>query len=102
MAGVEREFGRSREIMKWHPSSLLPRARSRALIPFPFPFERLPRRLSFSQLTKKILGTLFFVLHDYNVKLGNFLGTRFFLEEILNVLLFTFFVAAAHFHLGGS
>ena len=26
------------------PSSLLPRARSRALIPFPFPFERLPRR----------------------------------------------------------
>ena len=28
------------------PSSLLPRARSRALIPFPFPFERLPRRLS--------------------------------------------------------
>ena len=24
---------------------LLPRARSRALIPFPFPFERLPRRL---------------------------------------------------------
>ena len=27
------------------PSSLLPRAWSRALIPFPFPFERLPRRL---------------------------------------------------------
>ena len=27
------------------PSSLLPRARSRALIPFPFPFERLPHRL---------------------------------------------------------
>ena len=27
------------------PSSLLPRVRSRALIPFPFPFERLPRRL---------------------------------------------------------
>ena len=26
----------------------------------PFPFERLPCRLSFSQLTKKILGTLFF------------------------------------------
>ena len=40
--------------------SLLPRARSRALIPFPFPFIRLPRRLSFSQLTKKKLGTLFF------------------------------------------
>ena len=46
--------------MKWHPSSLLPRARSRALIPFLFPFERLPRRLRFSQLTKKILGTLLF------------------------------------------
>ena len=27
------------------PSSLLPRAWSRALIPFPFLFERLPRRL---------------------------------------------------------
>ena len=27
------------------PSSHLPRARSRALIPFSFPFERLPRRL---------------------------------------------------------
>ena len=27
------------------PSSLLPRAWSRALIPFPFPFELLPRRL---------------------------------------------------------
>ena len=27
------------------PSSLLPRAWSRALIPFPFPFECLPRRL---------------------------------------------------------
>ena len=28
------------------PSSLLPRAWSRALIPFPFPFERLSRRLA--------------------------------------------------------
>jgi len=28
------------------PSFLLPRAWSRALIPFPFPFERLPRRLA--------------------------------------------------------
>ena len=28
------------------PSSLLPRARSRALIHYPFPFERLPRRLT--------------------------------------------------------
>ena len=27
------------------PSSLLPRVWSRALIPFPFPFQRLPRRL---------------------------------------------------------
>ena len=31
------------------PSSLLPRARSRALIPFPFPFERLPRGLGIAQ-----------------------------------------------------
>ena len=28
------------------PSSLLPRAWYRALTPFPFPFERLPRRLT--------------------------------------------------------
>ena len=28
-------------------SSLLPRGWSRALIPFPFPFDRLPRRLEF-------------------------------------------------------
>ena len=31
------------------PSSLLPRAWSRAPIPFPFPFERLPRRLTGTQ-----------------------------------------------------
>ena len=36
------------------PSSLLPHAWSRALIPFPFPFERLPRRLmQLSQLRAK-------------------------------------------------
>ena len=36
------------------PSSLLPRTWSRALIPFPFPFERLPRRLmQLSQLRAK-------------------------------------------------
>ena len=34
-----------RAFLQGFPSSLLPRARSRALIPFPFPFERLPRRL---------------------------------------------------------
>ena len=34
-----------RACLQGFPSSLLPRARSRALIPFPFPFERLPRRL---------------------------------------------------------
>ena len=86
------------------PSSLLHRARSRALIPFPFPFEHLLRRLTFSRLTEKKLGTLFFftvVLHDYNMKLRNFLGTRF-LEEMLNEFLFTFLFAAAYFHLGGS
>ena len=37
-------FGRASEKGK-EPSALLPRARSRVLIPFPFPFERLPRRL---------------------------------------------------------
>ena len=43
------EFGRGRACGARKgeriPSSLLPRAWSRALIPLPFPFERLPRRL---------------------------------------------------------
>ena len=74
----------------------------------PLPFRTPATQAKFFPINKKKLGTLFFVhfftvvLHDYNVKLRNFLGTRFFLEEILNVLLFTVFVAAAHFHLGGS
>ena len=34
-----------RACLQGFPSSLLPRARSRALIPFPFPFDCLPRRL---------------------------------------------------------
>ena len=38
------------------PSSLLPSARSRALIPFPFPFERLPRRLA--KLGKGMLSSV--------------------------------------------
>ena len=74
----------------------------------PFPFRTPATQAKFLPINKKKkLGTLFFVhfftvvLHDYTVKLRNFLGTRFFLEEILNVLLFTVFVAAAHFHLGG-
>ena len=46
---AKEEFGRAREKGK-EPSSLLPRARSRALIPFPFPFERLPRRLPLSKV----------------------------------------------------
>ena len=37
------------------PSSLLPRAWSRALIPFPFPFERLPRRLKRQSLSTAVL-----------------------------------------------
>ena len=37
---------RGRKERNAFPSSLLPRAWSRALIPFPFPFESLPRRLS--------------------------------------------------------
>ena len=71
--------------------SLLPRARSRALIPFPFPFIRLPRRLSFSQLTKKKkLGTLFFCsflyrcfarLHGETQKLARYTFFFFFLRK---------------------
>ena len=41
------------------PFSLLPRAWSRALIPFPFPFERLPRMLlsrTLEGLDEKIEG----------------------------------------------
>ena len=48
---AKEEFGRAREKGK-EPSSLLPRARSRALIPFPFPIERLHRRLPLSKVTK--------------------------------------------------
>ena len=105
MAGVEREFGRAREIMKWH--SLLPpptRAVSRPNS-LPLPFRTPATQAKFFPINKKKLGTLFFVhfftvvLHDYNVKLRNFLGTLFF-EEMLNVFLLTFFFAAAHFHLG--
>ena len=110
MAGVEREFGRASEIMKWHP--LLPpptRAVSRPNS-LPLPFRTPATQAKFFPINKKKnLARFFFVhfftvvLHDYNVKVRNCLGTRFFfLEEILNVLLFTFFVAAAHFHLGGS
>ena len=44
--GAKEGEGRARkEGGKPPPSSLLPRAWSRVLIPFPFPFERLPRRL---------------------------------------------------------
>ena len=38
------------------PSSLLPRASSRALIPFPFLFERLPRRLTHIFLYCSFIG----------------------------------------------
>ena len=46
------------------PSSPLPRAWSCALIPFPFPFERLPRKLSVShkkaKTRKRKVGNLWF------------------------------------------
>ena len=38
------------ELIKCQSSTLLPRAWSRALIPFPFPFEPLPRRLRTGRL----------------------------------------------------
>ena len=43
--GAREHVGRAREKGK-EPSSLLPRAWSRALVPFPFPFERPPRKLT--------------------------------------------------------
>ena len=45
VAGVKRGRGRGNLGARGKQESLLPRAWSRALIPFPFPFERLPRRL---------------------------------------------------------
>ena len=54
VAGVEREKGNffAREGESYpSPSSLLPPAWSRALIPFPSPFERLPRRLKRQSLS---------------------------------------------------
>ena len=49
VAGVKRGRGNlgARGRKERNLSSLLPRAWSHALIPFPFPFERLPRRLNF-------------------------------------------------------
>ena len=55
VAGVERGrgnfFGAREGESSPFSSSLLPRAWSRALIPFPFPFERLPRRLKRQSLS---------------------------------------------------
>ena len=56
--GAREEGGRETPASSPPPSSLLPRAWSRALIPFPFPlpFERLPRRLAIElqgNITKK-------------------------------------------------
>ena len=45
VAGVKRGMGNFGARERVGRSSLLPRAWSRALIPFPFSFERLPRRL---------------------------------------------------------
>ena len=42
---ISRGMAKTIACLQAFPSSLLPRARSRALIPFPFPFERLPHRL---------------------------------------------------------
>ena len=47
------------------PSSLLPRAWSRAQIPFLFPFENLPRRLS-------RLSSWDFALHSFGVAHARF------------------------------
>ena len=49
------EFGRTGEkVKRKFSSSLLPRARSRALIPFPFPFQRPPCRLVCVPYVKQI------------------------------------------------
>ena len=89
------------------PSSLLPRGRSRVLIPFPFPFERLPRRLTFSQLTKIKLGTLFFCSFLYRCfarlqRETQKLPRYTFFGGNVECVPVPFFFAAAHFHLGGT
>ena len=51
------------------PSSLLPRAWSRALIPFPFPFERLPRRLRRNIKSNKLIHLEPYDYRIYNVNI---------------------------------
>ena len=67
VAGVKKGRGRrnlgAREPPYSLPSSLLPRARSRALVHFPFPFERLPRRLGGHKSFYKWIDTFWFRVH---------------------------------------
>ena len=51
------------------PSFLLPRAWSRALIPFPFPFERLPRRLRRNIKSNKLIHLEPYDYRIYNVNI---------------------------------
>ena len=68
--------------LREYPSSLLPRAWSRALIPFPFPFERLPRRLS--GLSRTGLKTMLPRSQETEVQRIVLLGTAHILRRSLS------------------
>ena len=51
--GARETRGGARGVKERKPVPLLPRAWSRALIPFTFPFERLPRRLQSQKSLRK-------------------------------------------------
>ena len=51
------------------PSFLLPRAWSRALIPFPFPFERLPCRLRRNIKSNKLIHLEPYDYRIYNINI---------------------------------
>ena len=58
------------------PSSILPRARSRALIPFPFPFERLPRRLTADKRSSQNMNR-------YSTLIGGFMTKKSWTHRLL-------------------
>ena len=68
------------------PSFLLPRAWSRALIPFPFPFERLPCRLRRNIKSNKLIHLEPYDYRIYNVTLIYVISMEFLTESLTSPL----------------
>ena len=72
--------------LKAFPSFLLPRAWSRALIPFPFPFERLPCRLRRNIKSNKLIHLEPYDYRIYNVTLIYVISMEFLTESLTSPL----------------